>query len=45
MNSNQAIKLVSEWYKFFYSNKTSRAKLTLDQIEYYEKLLKIKKNI
>ncbi len=42
LNSNQTVKLVSEWYKLYYSNDKGYLNLTLNQINHYEKLLKIK---
>ena len=43
LNSNETVKLVSEWYKLYYSNSKRPLNFTLNQIDHYEKLLKLKK--
>ena len=39
MNFTQTVKMVAEWYKFFYSKKNNKQNLTLSQIKQYEKIL------
>ena len=43
MSFSQTIKMVAEWYKNFYDFKKEKSKITYNQIEQYEKFLKIKK--
>ena len=45
MSFLQTIKMVSEWYQQFYSNKNKSASITYNQIRQYEKIIKIKNKL
>ena len=42
LNIKQTIKLTTNWYKTFYTNSQEIKKLSIDQIKFYENLMKNK---
>ena len=42
LNIKQTIKLTTNWYKTFYTNSQEIKKLSIDQIKFYENLMKKK---